>query len=635
MIFQPKNLFWLSLVLFAEVSLSTTLYSSPSRDYNGAGVLDVTFHLSLNSFSFTNEKSFEKIDIVTQSFNGELRNPTLRLRPGDTLIVRLRNGNDLVDSSKWDAINRCNYTNDLLTTNLHFHGLHVSPLGDRGDNPFLTVRPGETNDYEIFIPLNHPRGTFWYHTHYPGDALKLALASNLVGALIIEGDLDGFSNNLETSQDVEEKSNDHAKKIQEEIFLFSTLRYDDRTQCTTALDLNEGPISEIPLLNGKVFSQTIPQVLSLQVGEIKRLRFVNANGNGHLMLKSSSGLTTRQLSSDGVIWDRVGNDKKDFFLHPGQRNDLLIHTDQPGIYYIFKHKTKFLEIVVQEKGESKMKRNDIGSDDDLEDDHHGNKDDDDDDDDDHDHEEEHEHQHFHHHDTNSNTESEDTENLPILFSAQLPAPFREILSEEVTTHKLMSIENSNTILDITAGRDNIPLETTIALNSIQEWTIYNKDTNHHPMHLHTNHMYLVKRHGQNVEVPRFYDTIEIESNSSITVRFRVLDFVGKIVMHCHNVYHPMMLILDIADVPINNGEQFGVYSPEKPPNSKESEDLDFVTSPMFIFGAAAFVLILVAISSSFYFLNRKPNWKDLRHDRHPQYSAVELQEGGSDEEESV
>jgi suppressor of ftsI len=57
-------------------------------------------------------------------FNGSFVGPTLRLRPGERIELEL--------------------VNHLMEpTNLHFHGLHVSPGGE-ADNIFRTVNPGET-----------------------------------------------------------------------------------------------------------------------------------------------------------------------------------------------------------------------------------------------------------------------------------------------------------------------------------------------------------------------------------------------------------------------------------------------------------------------------------------------------------
>ena len=75
---------------------------------------------------------------------------------------------------------------DFNTTNLHSHGLHVSPSGI-SDNVMRMMEPGESYDIEIAIPSDHIPGTNWYHPHAHGSA-DVQIASGAVGALIIEGD---------------------------------------------------------------------------------------------------------------------------------------------------------------------------------------------------------------------------------------------------------------------------------------------------------------------------------------------------------------------------------------------------------------------------------------------------------------
>ena len=108
-------------------------------------------------------------DTSAWGFNGTSPGPTLRVRPGDLLRVRLVNHID-------------------QPTNLHTHGLHVSPHGN-GDNPFVTIDPGDGFDYAIRIPADHPAGTFWYHPHHHGTVADQIFAG-LVGALLVEGETD-------------------------------------------------------------------------------------------------------------------------------------------------------------------------------------------------------------------------------------------------------------------------------------------------------------------------------------------------------------------------------------------------------------------------------------------------------------
>ena len=69
------------------------------------------------------------------------------------------------------------------TTNLHTHGLHVSPEGN-GDNVFRMVEPGAARDYEYAIPADHPTGTFWYHPHHHGTVAD-QMFGGLFGALVV------------------------------------------------------------------------------------------------------------------------------------------------------------------------------------------------------------------------------------------------------------------------------------------------------------------------------------------------------------------------------------------------------------------------------------------------------------------
>ena len=74
-------------------------------------------------------------------------------------------------------------------TNLHTHGLHVSPK-DPADNVFLELGPGDApHDFIFKIDEHHPCGTFWYHAHKHGS-VAFQLASGMAGALIVEGDMD-------------------------------------------------------------------------------------------------------------------------------------------------------------------------------------------------------------------------------------------------------------------------------------------------------------------------------------------------------------------------------------------------------------------------------------------------------------
>src|SRR5262249_5275911 len=76
------------------------------------------------------------------TYNVSYVGPTLWAQPGDLLDILLVN--DLPEGQP---------------SNLHTHGLHVSPLGN-SDNVLLEIEPDTSNHYKIQIPDDHPEGLY-------------------------------------------------------------------------------------------------------------------------------------------------------------------------------------------------------------------------------------------------------------------------------------------------------------------------------------------------------------------------------------------------------------------------------------------------------------------------------------------
>ena len=108
--------------------------------------------------------------------------PTIRIKPGDTVRVNIDNQLPPEDSSCSRDINT---PHNFNSTNLHSHGLWISPAGN-SDNVLIKIDPGVKFTYEWNIPADHPAGTFWYHPHLHGST-ALQVSSGMAGALIIEG----------------------------------------------------------------------------------------------------------------------------------------------------------------------------------------------------------------------------------------------------------------------------------------------------------------------------------------------------------------------------------------------------------------------------------------------------------------
>ena len=117
--------------------------------------------------------------------------PTIEVKPGNTVRINLKNElpqsfsprcQDLRQPGNENQPN-CNNHN---RTNLHSHGLWISPTGN-SDNVLSVLDPTVTFQYEYNIPSDHPAGTFWYHPHLHGST-ALQVASGMSGALIVRGD---------------------------------------------------------------------------------------------------------------------------------------------------------------------------------------------------------------------------------------------------------------------------------------------------------------------------------------------------------------------------------------------------------------------------------------------------------------
>lgn len=169
--FAPTTSFYRGLL--SAVVLGAVLAVPPARSYafNGNppfveptviqsqnGVLEAT--LSLENGSATINGQVVQGVWTYRIGQGNVPNypgPTLKVNPGDT--IKLHYENNLDDSPPNSGAD--------TPQSLHVHGLHVSPLGN-SDNVLLQIFNGQSNDFKIEIPANHPMGLYWYHPHVHG-----------------------------------------------------------------------------------------------------------------------------------------------------------------------------------------------------------------------------------------------------------------------------------------------------------------------------------------------------------------------------------------------------------------------------------------------------------------------------------
>jgi FtsP/CotA-like multicopper oxidase with cupredoxin domain len=143
------------------------------------------------------------------------QSPTLRLHPGDLLILHLTDrlvdfatavsGARAVPGSAATAAGPAapaRMTMDMLrvssdpcsreamsdvATNMHFHGLTIPPVCHQDDVLKTSILPGDPPfEYRFRIPKDEPPGLYWYHPHIHGFTLPEVLGG-ASGALIVEG----------------------------------------------------------------------------------------------------------------------------------------------------------------------------------------------------------------------------------------------------------------------------------------------------------------------------------------------------------------------------------------------------------------------------------------------------------------
>lgn len=114
------------------------------------------------------------------AFEGKTVAPVIRASPGDTLKITYVN-HFPPTSAETCAMNPC-----MDMTNLHFHGLTVSPHAPQDDVLTMLAKPGQVLHYSVEIPRDHPPGLFWYHTHPHGESHRQVL-DGMSGAIVIEG----------------------------------------------------------------------------------------------------------------------------------------------------------------------------------------------------------------------------------------------------------------------------------------------------------------------------------------------------------------------------------------------------------------------------------------------------------------
>jgi FtsP/CotA-like multicopper oxidase with cupredoxin domain len=138
-------------------------------------------------------------------FGNGVQSPNLRLRPGELLVLTVKNELTVLPTSastansagavtsgathlRNKASNPCgDMRMSATSTNLHFHGLTIPPVCHQDDVLRTSIQPGDPPfEYRFRIPADQPPGLYWYHPHLHGFT-RAQVVGGASGALIVEG----------------------------------------------------------------------------------------------------------------------------------------------------------------------------------------------------------------------------------------------------------------------------------------------------------------------------------------------------------------------------------------------------------------------------------------------------------------
>jgi FtsP/CotA-like multicopper oxidase with cupredoxin domain len=425
--------------------------------------------------------------LYLRSYEGRSPGPTLRMKPGETLKIRLIN--DLPPNRDMLPSN-ASHPHQFNNTNFHFHGAHCSPSGI-ADNVMRSMVPGKSYDIEIALPADHTPGTYWYHPHHHGSA-DIQMAGGMAGTIIVEGD---FADVPEIAQ------------ARERVMVLAQVVFDVTGMVENFFTIFPENATRFLSLNG----QRRPTI-DMRPGEVQRWRLVGSQYQDELLLELDQH-RLNVIAYDGIALGAM-QEMKQLLIAPGQRADVLVQAGGPGTYELnalpfdsghpSPHGTLARVVVAGEpvvmKLPAALPKPPL--------------------------------------ETIRDSEITGRRTLVLTAIGDPPGNDPGALWQEFS----FMIDGKTF--------DPARIEQRVRLGAVEDWTIRNEDMRDaHSFHIHTNPFQVMQVNGQPQADLPWRDTVVVpHQGGSVVLRSRFLDYTGVFMMHCHMMNHEDLGMMQTVEV---------------------------------------------------------------------------------------
>ena len=266
------------------------------RSHNG--VLNVTLNIVRTKVRLGGQT------VTATTYNGSYAGPTMRVKPGDTINVTLVNTAGIPDNQP---------------TNLHFHGLHVSPDVPH-DNIFVHVEPGQSREYSVTLGEGNFPGTYWYHSHMHGYS-EAQLVNGMSGVIIVEGQRAALPKAFHN--------------IKERVLSLKSAQVIDDAITEDHLGVwdvaDSPPVKDQPKVppNVRLIGDQLQPKISIRPGEVQLWHIANTGANVLYKVElDKSNFTV--IAQDANALDKPQK-MKQLFMGGGQRFDVLVTGPPNGV----------------------------------------------------------------------------------------------------------------------------------------------------------------------------------------------------------------------------------------------------------------------------------------------------------------